>query len=173
MQLFSKSSLLTLLFLLSILSVVLSTPSGLQRRDTACDPNDCDSDFEDNPPSFKCPTVGKRLFRRDIDIYSKREAAPIAVPEAVPEAAPEAVPEAAHEAVALDPRDRKNCKNCAKIKTAKAKFNGKCDPSDSVGFKSSNNCKGKSYLCVIDGRAKCYPKGDLSSLSAENGECFN
>ena len=65
-----------------------------------------------------------------------------------------------------------NCKNCGKIKKAKAKFNG-CDPKDSVGYKSSHNCKGSSYLCVHDGVAQCYSKGSLKRLGAENGECFN
>jgi hypothetical protein len=50
-------------------------------------------------------------------------------------------------------RAQRTCKNCAKIKKAKAKFNGLCDPATSKGFKSSHNCPGKSYLCVEDGVA--------------------
>ncbi|KAL8636155.1 MAG: hypothetical protein Q9228_006419, partial [Teloschistes exilis] len=49
-----------------------------------------------------------------------------------------------------------NCANCGKIKKAKDKFNGICDPANSKGYKSSHNCKnagGKSYLCVIGGEA--------------------
>ncbi|KZT55197.1 hypothetical protein CALCODRAFT_484950 [Calocera cornea HHB12733] len=48
-----------------------------------------------------------------------------------------------------------------------------CDPSQSKGFKSSHNCQGSNYLCVINGVATCYEgKAALKKLNAENGECF-
>ena len=73
-----------------------------------------------------------------------------------------------------DPKGKKgavSCNNCAKIKKAKAKFQG-CDPTHSKGFRSSHNCPGKSYLCVVDNVATCYTGGSVKSLNAENGECF-
>jgi hypothetical protein len=67
---------------------------------------------------------------------------------------------------------QRTCQNCAKIKTAKAKFNGYCLPSRSKGWSSSHNCNGKSYLCVQNGVATCYTKSVIANLNAEGGECF-
>ncbi|KZT55195.1 hypothetical protein CALCODRAFT_484949 [Calocera cornea HHB12733] len=48
-----------------------------------------------------------------------------------------------------------------------------CDPAKSKGYKSSHNCPGSNYLCVINGVATCYEgKSALKKLNAENGECF-
>ncbi|KZT61625.1 hypothetical protein CALCODRAFT_479669 [Calocera cornea HHB12733] len=55
------------------------------------------------------------------------------------------------------------------------KFVGDCNRSDSWGKLSSHNCfnrGGKKYLCVQDGKAKCYTGGDVKSLNMERGECF-
>ena len=63
------------------------------------------------------------------------------------------------------------CRNCASLKTAK--FIGGCDPDNSRGFRSSQACKGKSYLCVLDGRATCYIGSNaIANLGASYGECF-
>lgn len=71
----------------------------------------------------------------------------------------------------LNPLAVQHCSNCAKIKKKKPKYGGKCDPANSLGWKSSNNCKGKSYLCVQSGKATCYGR-PLDKLRMENGECF-
>ncbi|KAE8150340.1 hypothetical protein BDV25DRAFT_112730 [Aspergillus avenaceus] len=64
-----------------------------------------------------------------------------------------------------------HCSNCAKIKKKKARFGKNCDPAKSLGWKSSHNCKGTSYLCVQGGKATCYSR-PLNKLNMENGECF-
>jgi hypothetical protein len=49
-----------------------------------------------------------------------------------------------------------------------------CLPGSSKGKKSSHNCVGiggKSYLCVLSGKATCYTS-NLKNLNMENGECF-
>ncbi|KAF7588268.1 hypothetical protein BBP40_005954 [Aspergillus hancockii] len=60
------------------------------------------------------------------------------------------------DADALNPLAQNHCSNCAKIKKVKPRFNGKCNPKQSLGWKSSHNCKGSSYLCVQNGQATCY-----------------
>ncbi|KAE8165481.1 hypothetical protein BDV40DRAFT_258192 [Aspergillus tamarii] len=75
------------------------------------------------------------------------------------------------DADAINPLAPSHCSNCAKIKKAKPKYKGKCDPKNSLGWKSSHNCKGTSYLCVQSGKATCYGR-PLSKLNFENGECF-
>lgn len=46
------------------------------------------------------------------------------------------------------------CRNDGKI--SRDKYDPDCLPSNSKGFKSAHNCKGKSYLCVLSGKAHCY-----------------
>ncbi|KAB8259528.1 hypothetical protein BDV32DRAFT_150412 [Aspergillus pseudonomiae] len=75
------------------------------------------------------------------------------------------------DADAINPLAPSHCLNCAKIKKAKPKYKGKCDPKNSLGWKSSHNCKRTSYLCVQSGKTTCYGR-PLSKLNMENGECF-
>ncbi|KAL8689104.1 MAG: hypothetical protein Q9218_005152, partial [Villophora microphyllina] len=124
-------------------------------RADICDPNDCTGDFHGgDDPYFDCPNKAARVRRillREILVShppqqtllnnnniadfltsisqqpaTKREASPIVIPP------PPIIPL------------KISCQNCAKIKSAKAKFNGKCDPADSTGYSSSHNCKGNS-----------------------------
>ena len=46
------------------------------------------------------------------------------------------------------------CGNQGKI--GRPKYDPNCLPSNSKGYKSAHNCQGKSYLCVIGGKATCY-----------------
>ncbi len=69
----------------------------------------------------------------------------------------------------LQPRATRHCSNTGKL----TKAVGKCNPSNSKGFKSAHNCKnrgGKRYYCVQGGKGTCYT--NLKKLTLENGECF-
>lgn len=46
------------------------------------------------------------------------------------------------------------CGNKGQI--SRNKYDPKCLPSNSKGWKSAHNCQGKSYLCVLSGQATCY-----------------
>ncbi|KAL8774638.1 MAG: hypothetical protein Q9203_004122, partial [Teloschistes exilis] len=151
-----KSSLLTILYILSVLTIVSSInipvpvePAGV------CNPNDCNGAFSDTGDylSYKCSGSSKRgLLTRNTDLIEKRDTPLLS-------------------GLSLKPRTI-NCANCGKIKKAKDKFNGICDPANSKGYKSSHNCKnagGKSYLCVIGGEAKCYSSSQMTKLGGENG----
>lgn len=46
------------------------------------------------------------------------------------------------------------CGNQGQI--SRNKFDPKCLPANSKGWKSAHNCPGKSYLCVLSGQATCY-----------------
>ena len=66
-----------------------------------------------------------------------------------------------------------SCRNCEILKRTKPAFNGSCDPANSRGYKASQVCEGKSYLCIFDGVATCYTSFDVvANLGASNGECF-
>lgn len=56
--------------------------------------------------------------------------------------------------IALTTKRTTSCGNQGKI--SRNKFDPKCLPSKSKGFKSAHNCQGKSYLCVLSGQANCY-----------------
>ncbi|KAL8628979.1 hypothetical protein Q9189_005320 [Teloschistes chrysophthalmus] len=143
MQLNSTAYSLTIFLLISTFSRVLSFPQSLDPRNDICDPEECNGAFEDNDGdrSYACKAPSKRFLLRDTHL-TKRENACIALGTCPGTNPPEP--------------QLLNCKNCAKIKTAKDKFNGNCDPANSKGFKSSHNCEGSSYLCVHDGVAQCY-----------------
>jgi hypothetical protein len=71
-------------------------------------------------------------------------------------------------------RATRHCANQGRIKRNKAKYKGRCQRKDSLGYKSSHNCAsrgGRSYLCVQGQKATCY-SANLRSLNFENGECF-
>lgn len=48
------------------------------------------------------------------------------------------------------------CANQGQIKRVKPLYQGKCQPSQSKGWRSAHNCPGKSYLCVQSDKATCY-----------------
>ncbi|KAJ3206285.1 hypothetical protein HDU67_008285 [Dinochytrium kinnereticum] len=62
------------------------------------------------------------------------------------------------------------CRNDGKLKRTLDRLMPGCDPAKSKGFRSAHNCPGKNYLCVIDGKGVCGPKGNFPT--AEGGECF-
>ncbi|KAI4256366.1 MAG: hypothetical protein LQ352_002131 [Teloschistes flavicans] len=161
MQLSSTAYSLTIFLLISTFSRALSFPQSLDPRDDICDPEKCNGAFEDNDgdPSYACEAPSKRFLLRDIHL-TKRETACIALGTCPGTNPPQA--------------QLLNCKNCEKIKTAKEKFKGNCDPANSKGFKSSHNCEGSSYLCVHDGVAQeLAVAGILDEISnAEDGEAI-
>jgi hypothetical protein len=70
----------------------------------------------------------------------------------------------------LVPRAPTACGNKGLIKRVKKSYKGACNPKNSKGIRSSHNCPGKSYLCVLRGVATCHK--NLKGLNYERGECF-
>ncbi|KAL8693891.1 MAG: hypothetical protein Q9218_001356 [Villophora microphyllina] len=160
-----RNPLLNLLLFLSVLTLVLSFPQSLDPRDDICDPNDCNGAVKGNAgdPSYDCTASSKRLLLLTRSPHlTKKETACIALGNC-PGLDPPPVPQAL------------NCKNCAKIKTAKEKFKGNCDPAHSKGYMSSHNCDGSSYLSWVPRMENAFLKevacaGFLDEISnAEDG----
>jgi hypothetical protein len=129
----------------------------------------CDPELASPSLSSRSLRLGQRTAERDADIAQRWET--ITSIDLNDESAAGTTASDANDVFQVGAA-QKTCKNCAKIKTAKAKFNGNCNPANSKGWKSSHNCPGKSYLCVENGVATCYTKGSMTNLNAESGECF-
>lgn len=60
----------------------------------------------------------------------------------------------------LEARQTVHCSNQGSIRRVKPEYQGKCNPANSVGRGSANNCHGsrggRSYLCVQSNQATCY-----------------
>jgi hypothetical protein len=116
--------------------------------------------------------LGDVLFKRSADPLPAADALPVADDSDDPEEELDVVDVDADDAghPSLVPRAPTACGNKGLIKRVKKEYKGACNPKNSKGFRSSHNCPGKTYLCVLRNKATCYKS--LKGLNFEKGECF-